>query len=86
MKFIKVTDQNDGRIVQRLINVDHIVNLATEPVNYAGVEELQLTIICTQNRPYFYVLTSQDSNVLGIITEFLENDDTVLDITSYVKY
>ena len=86
MKFLKVVTHENDRPVQRLISVDNIVNLATEPVYYNGVDELQLAVTCTQNRPYFYVLTSQDSNILGIITEFLENDDTVLDITSYVKY
>lgn len=84
MKFLKVTIHPSKLVHERLINVEQLEGILTQTVNYQGEERIQIEFSYTHNHSITAVLKSFDSNIMGIITEFIENDDTVLDISRYI--
>ena len=83
-KFIKIVTRSKF-VKERLINISDVKEIITEIKQCNGERYLYLLFNISDNHILECKLKHGDSNIMSIITEFLENDDTVLDITRYLN-
>jgi len=83
-KFIKIVTRSEF-VKERLVNISDVKEIITEIKQCNGERYLYLLFKLSDNHVLDYKLKHEDSNIMAIITEFLENDDTVLDITRYLN-
>ena len=83
-KFIKIVTHSKF-VKERLINLSGVKEITTESKQCNGERYLYLLFDISDNHILECKLKHEDSNIMAIITEFLENDDTVLDITRYLN-
>ena len=83
-KFIKIVTRSKF-VKERLINISDVKEIITEIKQCNGERSLYLLLNLSGDHILECKLKHEDSNIMSIITEFLENDDTVLDITRYLN-
>lgn len=82
-KFLKIVIRSKC-VKERLINIRHVKEIITEIKQYNGERYLYLLLRISEDLTLDCRLKHEDSNIMSIITEFLENDDIVLDISRYL--
>lgn len=82
-KFIKIVIRSKC-VKERLINLSHVKEIITEIKQHNGENYLYLLLKVSDDLVLDCRLKHEDSNIMSIITEFLENDDIVLDISRYL--
>lgn len=83
-KFIKIATRSK-LVKERLINISSVKEIITEIQQCNGERCLHLLFRLSSDHMLDCKLKHEDSNIMTIITEFLENDDTVLDISRYLN-
>lgn len=82
-KFIKIVTRSKF-VKERLINISGVQEITTEIKQCNGERYLYLLFKVSDDHILDCKLKHENSNIMTIITEFLENDDTVLDISRYL--
>lgn len=82
-KFIKIVTRSKC-VKERLINISNVKEIITEIKQCNGERCLYLLLKLSDSHILDCKLKHEDSNIMTIITEFLENDDIVLDISRYL--
>lgn len=84
MKFIKFTETRKGFTATQLLCVTQLVRIYTEPRCMFG-EEFPYIVFMLAGQPAVACrLKTAETPIMGIITEFLEGEATVLEITEYL--
>lgn len=83
-KFIKIVPRYKY-VKERLLNLSTVEEIITEIKQCNEERYLYLLFRISDNHVLECKLKHEDSNIMTIITKFLENGDTVLDITRYLN-
>lgn len=84
MKFIKFTETRKGFTATQLLCATQLVRIYTEPRIMFG-EEFPYVVFILAGQPAIACrLKTAETPIMGIITEFLEGEATILEITEYL--